>query len=639
MAKLLKLRRGTTTQHGSFTGAEGEVTVDTDKETLVVHDGSTAGGHPVAAEDMANVSSASIAGRLANDSIATSKIAAGALPSDVTVASANIVDGTIVNSDVNAGAAIAGTKVSPNFGSQSVVTTGNIVLSDSSAGGNNRVAFGASGDLQIWHDGSNSYLADEGTGALRILGSAVQLKNVANNEIGLEFTENGAVDLYYDNSKKLQTQSGGVRVFGDLENHNDDFVAKDNCKFISGNSDDLQLYHDGTNSYLNNTGGILHIKNNDVRIQSQGGETMIRGIGDGSVELYHNNSKKIETNGSGADVTGNLNVSNGVDVTGNLTVSGTVNSGATTITGNHSVTGNISTTSGNLTVDGIGSVEDTFKITDGAGTQYLLMGNQDSAGANSPKVFAVGNANLTIGVGDSWSNNTGGTLTNQFGIAKNGTITSYGNHDFNNGIDVTGNITVSGTVDGRDVASDGTKLDGIESGATADQTASEVISLIHNGSITPNDVTAGYIYGTNKIGRDSNDYIQWGNNSQMDVYVNGSNEFRFEADGDFHADGDVYAFSTTVSSDENLKKDITIVSDAVTKVEALKGVTFKWKKNDADSAGVIAQDVEKVLPEVVKTVNDMEGNEFKAVNYAGLTSILIEAVKDLSARIKVLEAK
>ena len=123
MAKLLKLRRGTTSQHSSFTGAEGEVTVDTDKETLVVHDGSTAGGHPVAAEDMANVSSASIAGRLANDSIATSKIAAGALPTDVTVQSANIVDGTIVNADINASAAIAGTKISPNFGSQNVVTT------------------------------------------------------------------------------------------------------------------------------------------------------------------------------------------------------------------------------------------------------------------------------------------------------------------------------------------------------------------------------------------------------------------------------------------------------------------------------------------------------------------------------------
>ena len=124
MAKLLKLRRGSTSQHGSFTGAEGEVTVDTDKDTLVVHDGSTAGGHPVAAEDMANVSSASIAGRLATDSIATTKIAAGALPTDVTVASANIVNGTIINEDVNASAAIAGTKVAPAFGSQNLSTSG-----------------------------------------------------------------------------------------------------------------------------------------------------------------------------------------------------------------------------------------------------------------------------------------------------------------------------------------------------------------------------------------------------------------------------------------------------------------------------------------------------------------------------------
>ena len=71
MAKLLKLRRGTTTQHGSFTGAEGEVTIDTTKDTAVVHDGSTQGGTPLAKEDMSNVSSASIAGRLGADSIAT----------------------------------------------------------------------------------------------------------------------------------------------------------------------------------------------------------------------------------------------------------------------------------------------------------------------------------------------------------------------------------------------------------------------------------------------------------------------------------------------------------------------------------------------------------------------------------------
>ena len=63
-------------------------------------------------------------------------------------------------------------------------------------------------------------------------------------------------------------------------------------------------------------------------------------------------------------------------------------------------------------------------------------------------------------------------------VASNGPITSTGNHDFTAGIDVTGNITVSGSVDGRDVAGDGSKLDGIESGATADQSASEILTLI-----------------------------------------------------------------------------------------------------------------------------------------------------------------
>ena len=517
MAKLLKLRRGTTTQHSSFTGAEGEVTVDTDKETLVVHDGSTAGGHPVAAEDMANVSSASIAGRLAIDSIATTKIAGGALPTDVTVASANIVDGTIVNADVNASAAIAGTKISPNFGSQSVVTTGNITLSDSSAGGNNRAVFGASGDLQVWHDGSNSYIADEGTGALRILGSAIQLKNVANNEIGVEFTENGSVDLYHDNSKKLETTSSGVSVTGSISSSGNISLV-DTGALQLGTSNDFTLTHSGTNSIIDSNTGTLIIRSDGggTKLLSEGNiilrdnddtTNMIRCLNGTQVELYYNGSKKFETTNGGSSVTGNLDVSSGVDVTGN--------------------------------------------------------------------------------------------------------------------------ITVTGTVDGRDLATDGSKLDGIEAGATADQTGAEIASALGAQSI----------YTTGNIGRDANDHIAFTDNTQMDIYINNNNEFRFEADGDFHADGDVYAFSTTTASDENLKKDITIVGDAVTKVEALKGVTFKWKKNDADSAGVIAQDVEKVLPEVVRSVNDPDGNTYKAVNYAGLTSILIEAVKDLSARVKALEAK
>ena len=63
-------------------------------------------------------------GMIANDAVTMDKLNSGALPTDITVASANIVDGTIVNADVNAAAAIDGTKVNPAFGSQNISTTG-----------------------------------------------------------------------------------------------------------------------------------------------------------------------------------------------------------------------------------------------------------------------------------------------------------------------------------------------------------------------------------------------------------------------------------------------------------------------------------------------------------------------------------
>ena len=137
MAKLLKLRRGTTTQHSSFTGAEGEVTVDMTKDTIVVHDGGTQGGHPLAKENMTNVSSSSIAGRLATDSISPAKIGGGTLGTDVKITDSNINGNlTIQNSDVTSGAAIAGTKISPAFGSQNLSTSGTAATGALTVSGN-----------------------------------------------------------------------------------------------------------------------------------------------------------------------------------------------------------------------------------------------------------------------------------------------------------------------------------------------------------------------------------------------------------------------------------------------------------------------------------------------------------------------
>lgn len=90
---------------------------------------------------------------------------------------------------------------------------------------------------------------------------------------------------------------------------------------------------------------------------------------------------------------------------------------------------------------------------------------------------------------------------------------------------------------------------------------------------------------------------------------------------------DVVAF---YSSDERLKDNIQKIESAVEKVKKLSGVSFVWKSESGHSGkdyGVIAQEVEAVLPEIVTT----RDNGYKAVNYEKLIPLLIEAIKELSS--------
>ena len=382
MAKLLKLRRGTTTQHGSFTGAEGEVTIDTTKDTAVVHDGSQAGGRPLLREDMSN------------------------LPA-----------GTIDNTDVNASAAIAGTKIAPDFGSQNIATTGNITTTG-------KVLF------------SNLYSAE-----------------------------------------------------GDLPS--------------------ASTYH----------GMFAHVHGTGLAYYAHGGNW---------IKLAKLDAPAFTS---------------GIGVTGNITCTGTV--------------------------DGRDLQTDGTKL------------DAIEASATADQT----NAEIRTAV-------EAATDSNVFTDA------------------------------------DHTKLNGIETSATADQTGAEILALINTSNI----------FTTGTIGRDGTDYIEFTDNTRLDIFINNSNEFRFENDGDFHADGDVIAQSTTISSDRRLKENIQVVPNALDKVEALNGVTFDWKRDGTPSAGVIAQEVQEVLPEAVKEVTPVKGGDSHlSVNYHALTSILIEAIKELKAEVEQLK--
>jgi hypothetical protein len=153
------------------------------------------------------------------------------------------------------------------------------------------------------------------------------------------------------------------------------------------------------------------------------------------------------------------------------------------------------------------------------------------------------------------------------------------------------------------------------------------------GLAVTSNATVGGSLTASSVGLDSTDYISWTNNVQTDFYINNLNKFRMEADGDFHADGDVVAYSTTIS-DERLKTGISTVSNALEKVSQLNGVEFTRKNNGQRSAGVIAQQVEKVLPQAIreKKLPLQTGDEdtiYKTVEYDALHSLYIEAIKEL----------
>ena len=125
--------------------------------------------------------------------------------------------------------------------------------------------------------------------------------------------------------------------------------------------------------------------------------------------------------------------------------------------------------------------------------------------------------------------------------------------------------------------------------------------------------------------------------------TNGAEEMRLTSGGDLHVDGNVIAYSTTIS-DRRLKSDITNISNALDKVGQINGVTFVRDHNGEKAAGVVAQEIMEVLPEAVKSQalplqTGEQDQEYYVVEYDAVTGLLVEAVKELKARVEALESQ
>ena len=127
-------------------------------------------------------------------------------------------------------------------------------------------------------------------------------------------------------------------------------------------------------------------------------------------------------------------------------------------------------------------------------------------------------------------------------------------------------------------------------------------------------------------------------------YPNGALKMSLDSSGNLVASGNITAYGSP--SDIKLKENIEVIDNALDKVKQLKGITYDLKSDGNRLTGLIAQDLEKVLPEAVYTAKDLEDEEHLAIRYGNTVGLLVEAIKEqqeqietLTARVKELEGK
>ena len=292
---------------------------------------------------------------------------------------------------------------SPQLGGDLDTNSHNILLDD-----DHYVKFGDSSDFTIRHTGGANAIDAAAGQYLYINSDNLRLNSKTGSEKYITGTVNGAVELYHDNVKRLETASSrvvirgasGLGVYGETGANNDgliqivptgsavysrlnlynaagnqyaslfahagqslfldtadnghinfrangtgdhifqtngaermridgtDIKLPDSQKINFGTGNDLQIYHDGSNSYLLNATGEFQIANsgngNAIFLQAKAGENSVKALANGAVELYHDNTKRFETQTGGAAVTGGLNVSGNIALPdGSIFIAGT----------------------------------------------------------------------------------------------------------------------------------------------------------------------------------------------------------------------------------------------------------------------------------------------------------------------------
>ena len=428
----------------------------------------------------------------------------------------------------------------------------------------------------------------------------IQNKASGSWEDSIVASGDGSVELYYNNSKKLETTSYGFTSSGysSIGDGSWAYLTSDSNKSAWGNEQDLQIWHDGSHGYLDNNTGWMHLLSDNFAIKdTAGGDAMIYCLHDGAVELYYDNSKKLETHTTGVVVHGNISPDNlylgdnekayfgdGSDLE-------IYHDGSNSII-NDAGTGSLKIAHGGTNHwefhgDGILKGNDNRKIIlgDGSDLQIYHDGSNSYIKDAGTGLLAINSSALNI-------TNAAGT-EDGIKFVEDGAVELYFN----------GTLSFTTQSYGGNVQSDGTSV--------------YVKYKTSEGS------TRGYVYA---------------NNSDEMGFLNtaGGWRLRIESDGD-------YAFSGSNISDRDRKDNITTVTGtSLDKITKLVPKTYNWKNldgitpTDKTFTGFIAQEVKEHLPSLV---TGTDGQKNMAVDYNGILAHAVKAITELSAEVETLKTK
>jgi hypothetical protein len=211
-------------QSAIFTqGSGGNITLLNGETKVIYSDGVGAGSAVVdITNDFAMGNVTITGGAISGATLSTSSFTLGGIAITATGTEINILDGvTATAAEINILDGVTATAAELNY--NDITTLGTVeasktVTADASGDvlfpDSDKAIFGAGSDLQIYHDGSHSFISDQGTGNLKILASTIDLNNAANTENMITAVEDGAVTLYHDNAAKIATTATGIQITG-----------------------------------------------------------------------------------------------------------------------------------------------------------------------------------------------------------------------------------------------------------------------------------------------------------------------------------------------------------------------------------------------------------------------------------------